>query len=220
MAHMLAEINGRTAFAYNAQQGKPWHRLGQSHDGPMSVDVAFRLAQGGFDVREVPLLTPQGTALTSHKALVREENGQEIPLGVVGSDYGKIDYRSFVETFVNGLFQGENVLDTLGILDKGGRMFGCVDLREARQCGDATSRYLTFTTGHDGCTAASVIRGRYRTVCNNTLTANLNRAPCRFTIRPCAHSSASPSMFSLSSSSRIMRPRLIRERRQVMSAPL
>lgn len=105
----------------------PWHRLGVSGIGDLSVEDALRVARLDWEVSVAPAyaVLEDGTALPVPNRVVtyREDPqnpGERIALGVVGSDYTVIqnaEALSFLDDLINGTFLDEDAetLEALGI---------------------------------------------------------------------------------------------------------
>ena len=103
MAHGILEND--TMFSVKE---KPWHKLGTVVESAPSVKEAIKLAGLDWKVEQKPIYINDGSMITTHKAIVKE-NTSDV-LGVVGSSYQplqNVEAFNWFEPFV------ENELATL-----------------------------------------------------------------------------------------------------------
>lgn len=210
MAHNLEQKNGVTSFAYNSLQGQPWHKLGQSAEGAMSVEEALKLSHADYDVKLQPVVA------LNDKIIHAMENGESIKadellsllipntkatmrldtehsLGIVSDKYGIVqntDAFKFVDMFCSGKFANANntpTIETCGVLGRGERVFvtakfpNPIVLNAGRN--DLVDMYVVFTTTHDGTGSVRCLVTPIRVVCNNTLNFALSNNIGRIAFR-------------------------------------
>lgn len=182
MAHNLEIriIDGveSASFAYAIRPGTalPWHGLGLSHDGLMTVDEALVKSRTGALVVSKYEHRHNGVACGTYgiqRHDIRTEGGEATPMrGVsVGEDYSVVQYGDAVRNFADAAFgSGARVTDTMGILGNGERMFTTflgetTDIRP----NDPITSYNILSTSHDGTGAVLWFGSDTRVVCQNTL---------------------------------------------------
>jgi phage/plasmid-like protein (TIGR03299 family) len=190
MAHELTfDREGRAAFCYNHRNGNPWHRLGTAFDGPIPAWEALIAARADRVASKVPLLalTEMGTVeVDSHCAVVWpsiDDFDVAQVLGVVSKDYHLVQYHEVVELAyaIIGAADDTPLLDTLGLLFDGRRLFGFIDFGDVAEvlpngAVDRFTRGLGFMSSHDGSQSVTFATSWLRWVCNNTVTAGLGSA--------------------------------------------
>ena len=188
------EISNKEArFAFNGQNGDPWHKMGTSVDGYGTVDEMLVAAKAKWDVDKQPLFIngPNGPIKVEDKvATVRNEyildsdgvSQIATPLGVVGSNYAVEQNISAAEWALDlvGASQGDAVIDTMGVLRDGKEFFVGVDLGtlvlDPDGIADAIKKYLVVRNGHDGLLALCAYPTNTRVVCWNTATWSYQEA--------------------------------------------
>lgn len=189
MAHELViDRAGRAAFCYNHRNGNPWHRLGESFDGPIPLEEAVRACRADRMAYKAPLttITRDGVMpVDSHMAVVWpniEGDGTDV-LGVVSKDYHVVDYIEVARLAyaIVGAAEGEALIDTMGLLFDGKRFFGFIDFGDVMSvlpngARDPHTKGLGFMSAHDGSQSITFANSRIRWVCNNTVTAGLTSA--------------------------------------------
>lgn len=190
MAHELViDRAGRAAFCFNHRNGNPWHRLGESFDGPIPLEVALRAARADRMAYKAPLtsITHGGVVdVDTHRAVVwpsLTEEGLFDVLGVVSKDYHLVQYREVAELAyaIVGAAGNQALIDTMGLLFDGKRFFGFIDFGDLELvlpngARDPHTRGLGFMSSHDGSQSITFANSRIRWVCNNTVTAGLASA--------------------------------------------
>lgn len=189
MSHELDFTDsGEARFAYNANGGDPWHRLGVSVQGFQTLDAMLMAAQADFPIIPVRLqaVLEDGTTIDveTHKATARQivtlgdtdfETRTDL-LGVVGIDYAIEGNREAAEWAVEcvGAADGDAVIDTMGVMKGGREFFTCIDMGslvlDPNGIADRIKRYFVVLTGHDGRRSLSGYPTNTRVVCNNTAT--------------------------------------------------
>lgn len=188
----LERHEGKTSFAYNADNGIPWHRTGQSMSGLQTADAMLSAAHADYEVEVVPIYVqaPDGSyvELESRKATARISpyTGEYEPLATVGNRYTSVQNQEVLERAfaVVGASSGDAVVDTLGVLDGGRRFFAAIDLGplviDPMGVADRVARNLLVYTSHDGTTPITYANTDVRAVCQNTVRLALDSARSTF----------------------------------------
>lgn len=181
MAHEIAKTaDGRDAFAFLGDRKEVWHGLGSEIPAGASLADIQALAGANWTAEASPLMyrTPSGDVRTwdEQRILVRSDTGDAI--GMVSANRYNVVQPAEIFDFFRSEFEANKLhLDTAGVLKKGRIVFANAKLSEdfAIEVGgkDKTLPYLTLMTSYDGSTATVAYLTMLRTVCNNTLTANL-----------------------------------------------
>lgn len=185
--HDLEIRNGGTSFAYNAQNGDPWHKLGTPVDGNMTIEEALKTARADFTVTKRPLTaTVPGVGVDGGDLLVPVEGKiatvRDIPgtdefqvLGVLGEGYGVVQNTEALEAAYDivGASNGEAYLDTLGVMSNGRQLFSYLRLEDLvidpTGIDDHIERGLVIYWSHDGSIAMTYAFSDIRVVCRNTV---------------------------------------------------
>jgi len=198
------EINddGTARFAYNSQNGDPWHRLGRPMHGLQTVDDMLIAAGADYEVHLMCLAAvddngdfirnPDGTPiiLSDSRATVRQnDDGTFGELATVGTRYTVKQNREVAERALEvvGASKGDAVVDTAGVLLDGKRFFMTLDLGsiviDPLGVNDRIARYLVVSCGHDGVWPIRYANTEVRGVCSNTIMLGLQHAERVFTAR-------------------------------------
>jgi phage/plasmid-like protein (TIGR03299 family) len=164
MSHEI-ESNDTVVFGSNTPA---WHGLGTVFAGLLSPLRVFAEGVGHRDILEVPVVIG-GLTLPDKKGLVGiASNGVQLPLAVVGSDYGVLKSQSMYE-ILDGVYGGQAVVDAAGTLRNGAREW-CLVKREAWSAkkGDTILTYDLWLNHHDGSGCFGLHRTNVRVVCANT----------------------------------------------------
>lgn len=206
MSHELEIIDGQASFAYNRQNGNPWHRLGVAMDGLGTADEMLTAANADYTVSTAPIyiLTPDGFQESdTHKATIRPLGDNTQTLGIVGSGYQVMQNREALmsalaivgaareERDADGVLSitgpGDAVVDTAGVLFGGRRFFAYIDLGtlviDPAGINDRITRGLGVLTSHDGTMSLTYAMSNVRWVCNNTVTFGVASAQRVFRAR-------------------------------------
>jgi phage/plasmid-like protein (TIGR03299 family) len=197
MSHELEIVNGVASFAYNAENGDPWHRLGTPMDGLQTLDEMLHASRADRHVTkfDVYAMTPDGfTHLPDAAAtFMPSVDGESWDyLGVVGNEYPVVQNRTSAELALTvvGASKGDAVIDTMGVLYNGKRFFAYIDLGslviDPTGVNDRIARGLGVLTDHVGQTSVTLANTNTRWVCNNTVTFGLTTAR---SVYRCRHTS-------------------------------
>ena len=159
-----------------AQGGEqPWWGTAGQIDAQAGLDQWMEQAGLNWRVCEMPVLI-QGKAenrkAEGWKALVRSTDAAV--LGMVTTDYKVHQNRDLVEVFRNFTEAGELVMDTMGSLCGGKKVFaaakvnGDIAIRTPKGT-DVHKMFFLLSTGHTGGYATQADLTDVRVVCNNTL---------------------------------------------------
>ncbi|MFA0960292.1 DUF932 domain-containing protein [Roseivirga sp. BDSF3-8] len=193
MAHKihLNTLSGQHSFMSVKQMA--WHGLGQVVDQYPTSSEAIKYAGLDYEVAKRPLFTlntasaacEEGSSIPEvqvpgYQATVRTDTDQV--LGIVGSKYEVVQNRDAF-AFFDSIVEGEGILyETAGALGKGERIFITAKLPDYIRIGnsdDVITKYLLFTTSHDGSGSIMACFTPVRVVCNNTLNAAMrNKSNC------------------------------------------
>ncbi len=203
MSHEI-EMNddGTARFAYNVNNGNPWHGLGTPMRGLGTVDQMLIAAGADYEVQLTRLAAvddngdfirnPDGTPilLSDSRATLRQnDDGSFNELATVGTRYTVKQNREVAERALEvvGASEGSAVVDTAGVLLGGRRFFMTLDLGtiviDPIGVNDHIARYLVVSCGHDGVWPIRYANTEVRAVCNNTVMLGLQRAERIFTAR-------------------------------------
>lgn len=187
MAHDLEIKNGVASFAYNLEEGLPWHNLGTGVAGVMTADEAIKRASLDWTVEKRPIYSFNEDENTYHAIDDRYEiqrTSDRKTLGVVGKDYKPIqnvDAFDFFDTLVDS---GEAKYDTAGALAGGKRIFLTAkigdDIEVAGQ--DSHQLWLALLSSHDGSKSLTALTTLVRIVCANTEQMAINGAKTSWTM--------------------------------------
>jgi len=161
----------------------PWHGLGTVVPGLLSSREALELGGLDWTVSTTPVtFGPNHTVMPDRFVVARDTDN--MPLGVVGSDYKPIqnvDAFGFLDTMMDS---GEAHYTTAGSLFNGARVFLTAKIGDTFTVAgdDAHESYLLITNSHDGKNAFTAAVTTIRVVCNNTLTFALNGAKHKWSI--------------------------------------
>jgi phage/plasmid-like protein (TIGR03299 family) len=183
MAHNINTTEGRKSFAYVGE--RPWHGLGLKVPAHMTRSEA--MVAGGLDwivdakdvyIPAEPVVGADGSLTEKPaekvklgKVTVRRDTGAQF--GFVGNDYVVVQNMEAFEPFDLAFGKGAAVIETVGALGNGSRVFMMAKCPEVAEIvpNDVVERFLLITTAHDGSGAVKVLFTPIRVVCQNTLTA-------------------------------------------------
>ncbi len=195
-------VNGKASFAYNKQNGDPWHMLGTPVDGNMPLHVM--LSEVGANFMAYPSAvfadTPSGSVEIEDKIAVCADrplgpNGETVTqiFGVHGTGYTIVQYERVAEKAlaIVGASGGDAVIDTMGLLFDGKRFFAYIDLGavflDPNGINDEIKRGLAVYSSHDGSIAVHYAESDVRAVCYNTITLaieeSVNKVKAKHTLK-------------------------------------
>lgn len=189
MAHEIDSSTGKPAFVFDAAEGGAWHGLGQpipeemAHDpraiaALVGADYQVRKASACFvpmDVNGIAL--PQSHEVPNRQVLYRTDT--LAPLEVLSDNrYNIVQPVEYFEAFRDSLAANHLRISSAGVL-KGGRIVfvnakfteGGFDVLGL----DRVESYITMGGGYDGTLSSFGYLSDFRTVCWNTLSANLSK---------------------------------------------
>jgi len=184
----MERANGQHGFAFNRNNGLPWHNLGTPVDGAMTWREAMEKAGLNWTVSKRQLFAYSELDEFGHDksympvdawGIFRDDNN--CFLGSVGNQYTPIQNEHAFD-FVDSLLEASDGAhyDTAGALFNGERIFVSATIPYSispdRARDDKTNCYLLFETSHDGSMAATAKLTTVRVVCNNTLSAALRNS--------------------------------------------
>ena len=172
-------------FMFSGRGEVPWHGIGAVLDGVPSSDEAIKEACLTWAVEQTPVYVAdnRAEAIPGFVANVRSDT-KEV-LGIVSERY-KVAQNKDVFTFADDLIGNGRVkctYETAGSLFNGRRVFMLVNMPKGRIVEDEYQPYLCLSNAHDGSACLQVFLTGIRIVCNNTLTAALNTAKRKISIR-------------------------------------
>lgn len=178
MAHMIDTSTGTAAMAYAGQ--KPWHSLGQELTPGASIETWTQEAGLAYTVKESPVLFRSDAAsepevFQGRKVLHRSDTGGA--LAVVSDGYKVVQPSDVMEFFRKLVDIGGFQLETAGALSHGRRVWALAKVNEGADIvdGDIVRPYVLLGTSYDGTMATVAKFTSIRVVCNNTITAALDR---------------------------------------------
>jgi len=180
MAHMLDyNDEGIARFvAADRHMDKVWHREGQTMPNEIRcIDTALEIARMDYRIEKTPLFAKVGDELVevpTHSLVYRDEDGRQ--LGVNGSDFRVIQPREVFECLTDFIQGGDLVIDTLGTMHDGKRIFMALTIEgDPLEVvpGDMLERHLMAVDGYDGFTPLTFASVGTTPVCNNTVNAAL-----------------------------------------------
>jgi phage/plasmid-like protein (TIGR03299 family) len=178
MAHELLIENGKAAMMYVGEKA-PWHGLGQKLDKPATSAEAIKAAHLDWEVAKVPLYMKgrkQYRPVKAKYAVVRTDQPQPEPMGIVAENYQPLQNREAFTWFDEIVGHGAAIYHTAGALGNGERVWVLAKLPgEIRVKGeDVSEKFLLLSNSHDGESSVQVKFTPIRVVCQNTLTMALS----------------------------------------------
>lgn len=179
MAHNLDFSKGKAAFISFAAPA--WHNLGKVFTDAISTEQALREAGLDYQVLKLPNIhiLPNGQEIISDNSFFTCRTDTN---AILGDKFGKVyEVLQNVEALnlVDEILQsGTASIETAGAIDGGKKVFICLKINKDIIVGgnDIVNQYILFATSHDGSLAHTVLPTNVRVVCNNTLTAALNKS--------------------------------------------
>lgn len=212
MSHELdITSDGTVRFAYNLQDGRPWHVLGQPiDDAEATAAQMLRAARCDFEVRTYPVIAveeviqPDGTRvlvpiqnldgsyveIEDSRATVRIDSDLRMDgLSTVGTRYIPEQNEVVLNKALSIVEASDHdaVVSTVGATHGGKRFFAAIDLGklviDPLGINDTIERWLLVYNSHDGKVPTTYANTPIRAVCNNTVRAGLSRAKATFKAR-------------------------------------
>lgn len=184
MSHEIDESTGKPAFAFDAREGGAWHGLGQPIPEEYATDPAkiAEIVGAAYKVRKVPTFHEFGgkkNLIPNRIALVRDDTAETLEV-LSDNRYNVVQPVEYFESFRDSLEKNQLRISSAGVL-KGGRIvFVNAKLDEQFSVNvmgnDKSVSYLAMGGGYDGTLASFGYVSSFRTVCWNTLSANLAQA--------------------------------------------
>jgi len=181
MPSMLLEND----FMFSGNGVVPWHGIGAILKGVPNSEEAIKAAKLEWMVEQVPVYSHKNWAepIPNFVANVRSDTNEV--LGIVSDRYCVAQNKAvfdFADTLINSN-KVKCTFETAGSLFNGRRVFMLVNMPKGRIVGDDYQPYLCLSNAHDGSACLQVFLTGIRVVCNNTLTAALNTAKRKISIR-------------------------------------
>ena len=189
MPHELSIVDGKAEMFCAGE--RPWHGLGTLMENRVTSFEAIQAAHLEWEVALTPLFAGQvqGNDIETvqkedffhyldcpdHQATVRTDLNKV--LGIVGRRYKPLQNREAFTFFDDVVGAGEAIYESAGALFGGRRVWILAKLSEDLVIGgvDKIKPYLLLVNSHDGSQAVRMFYTPVRVVCNNTLTAAVNR---------------------------------------------
>ena len=179
MAHNLmdkADGTGKAMF-FVRRDGTPWHKLGKGVEDALTAEEAIKEAGLDFDVTKSPVYTG-GTLIEGYSAVNRvDADGKVTTLSIMGSDYFAESPRKAFGFFDAVVKSGEAKFTTAGAIGRGERIWIQAEVQRCdirvEGTDDITKPYLLLADSYNGANARRMFFTPKRTVCENTLNANL-----------------------------------------------
>jgi phage/plasmid-like protein (TIGR03299 family) len=172
-------------FMFSGRGEVPWHGIGTVLDGVLSSDEAIKEARLTWTVDQTPVYTMYNLTQPIPGFVANVRNDTKEVLGIVSERY-KVAQNKEVFAFADDLIGNGRVkctYETAGSLFNGRRVFMLVNMPKGRIVEDEYRPYLCLSNAHDGSACLQVFLTGIRVVCNNTLTAALNTAKRKISIR-------------------------------------
>jgi phage/plasmid-like protein (TIGR03299 family) len=172
-------------FMFSGRGVVPWHGIGTVLDGVVTSGEAIKAAKLTWKVDQIPLYTANNWAASIPGYVANVRSDTKEVLGIVTDKYcvaQNTDVFSFADELI-GTNTTKCTYETAGSLWNGRRVFMLVNMPKGRIVGDTYQPYLCLSNAHDGTSSLQVFLTGIRVVCNNTLTAALNSAKRKISIR-------------------------------------
>jgi len=180
---MSHEVGEHDKVAYYGEL--PWHGINCVElDGVGTSQQVIEAAGLGWTVEKMPVMTgasfedmqnmmgAEMTVIPEHHATVRvNEDGLQIPLGVVGDRYTILKKKNAFGFFDAVVDEDAAIYHTAGSLFNGKKIWLLAKLPDSIYVGgdDVIDQYVLLSNSHDGTTSLIAKYTPIRVVCNNTL---------------------------------------------------
>lgn len=182
MAHNI-EFNELTQkHSFVSVKEKPWHALGQIIDHRMTAKEVIELANLDFEVEKIQAKIELGGKIIDIPntfATYRTDRGICLTKSgkTVSGDYEVLQNKDAFTFFDAIVDEEEAIYETAGVLGDGETIFITAKLPSYINIpGDAVESYILLTSSHNGLGSVQATFTPIRVVCNNTLSAALNKA--------------------------------------------
>jgi phage/plasmid-like protein (TIGR03299 family) len=172
-------------FMFSGRGIVPWHRIGAVLDEVLTSEDAIKAAKLDWTVAQTPIFTTNNWAQPIPGFVANVRSDTKEVLGIVSDRY-RVAQNQDVFAFADDLIGTNQVkctYETAGSLWNGRRVFMLVNMPESRIVGDTYQPYLCLSNAHDGSSSLQIFLTGIRVVCNNTLTAALDSAKRKISIR-------------------------------------
>jgi len=172
MAHLIRKEG--EAYQVMTVGDAAWHRLGTNPKEMQTAEQVLQQVNMNFTVDTQPLFLPDGSIVPDHRSTYRTDTSEY--LGVVGMKYCPVQNIEAFSFFDQIVGEGEAIYTSAGVIGKGEKVWLQARLPAfMKVADDAVDQYLLFTNVHDGSGSVDVRFTKVRVVCNNTISAAMNR---------------------------------------------
>lgn len=182
----LTTTDKGVSFAYNANNGHPYHHLGTAVNGYGTIDEMLKAANADYEVEMggICAYDENGTMydVNDHFAtMCNTSTGMKI-LGVVGKGYVIEQNREAAEFAYDcvGASRGDAVIDTMGVMKEGAEFFTYLRLEplvlDPQGVKDELEMGLAVRTSHNGSVSLCAYPTAIRLVCRNSVTMSFSKA--------------------------------------------
>jgi len=172
-------------YMFSGRSEVPWHGIGAVLDGVLTSDEAIKEAKLTWTVEQTPVYTATNWSVPIPGYFANVRSDTKEVLGLVSERY-QIAQNRDVFKFADELIGNGKVkctYETAGSLFNGRRVFMLVNMPKGRIVEDEYQPYLCLSNAHDGSACLQIFLTGIRVVCNNTLSAALNTAKRKISIR-------------------------------------
>ena len=187
---------GSVRFAYNKENGDPYHRLGVAVEGYGDIDEMLMESGANYEVALTPLWVNdshgnnqevKGNYATTRMVTEWDANTGTLVettnvLGIVGKGYTIEQNREAAQFAYDcvGASSGDAIIDTMGVMKNGSEFFVYVRLEplvlDPYGVKDEIEMGLAVRTSHDGSVPLCAYPTAVRLVCSNTVTSTMRSA--------------------------------------------
>jgi phage/plasmid-like protein (TIGR03299 family) len=184
MSHELSIRNGVAEMAYTGET--PWHGLGQqlAVGAPIEEWIVAAGMNWNIDAATVEFEAAGHRHVMSDRVVLHRSD-TFAPLATVSTSYNVVQPGHVLEFFRELTDAAGFTLETAGVLFGGKRFWALASIGAEAAIldpADKMRRFLMITTACDGSMSTQAGYYDIRTVCNNTLQANLNRTKAKVTV--------------------------------------